>query len=248
MTVSTPSQAACRLPGSRTSPTTCSGSEPGKRERRGMGASWTRERTGKPCPISCRTTARPTRPELPVTKITACALLPRRPEAAPFRSQHTPSWGPGQRGGPDSPLARRRGSWQARARIQATAGLMEGARPAALRGEASPATGPGRRPRPRPLRTGTVLPKGLALPVGLDHDLALFVQADPDPLHLLLHLAARLADAEVDVGEDPPGVEHPVLDELQRGDGPRLGAYRVELHPPRLDPKGPPDELGAGGQ
>jgi len=27
-----------------------------------MGASWTRERTGKPCPISCRTTARPTRP------------------------------------------------------------------------------------------------------------------------------------------------------------------------------------------
>src|SRR5690606_29684680 len=105
---------------------------------------------------------------------------------------------------------------------------------------------PGR--RPRPLRTGTVLPKGLALPVGLDHDLALFVQADPDPLHLLLHLAARLADAEVDVGADPPGFEHPVLDELQRGDGPRLGAYRVELPAPRLDPEGPPDELGAGGQ
>src|SRR5690606_1786270 len=72
--------------------------------------------------------------------------------------------------------------------------------------------------------------------------------AGPAPRRLLRPLAARLADAAVAVGEGPPGVEHPVLDALQRGDGPRLGAYRVELHPPRLDPKGPPDELGAGGQ
>src|SRR5690606_1786269 len=96
---------------------------------------------------------------------------------------------------------------------------------------------PGR--RPRPLRTGTVLPKGLALPVGLDHDLALFVQADPDPLHLLLHLAARLADAEVDVGEDPPGVEHPVPDELQRGGGPGPT-------PPPAPPCGAPCRCGGG--